>query len=89
VYAVVAAWGLKAPKIWFSELGYGKPIEVGDEIVRIPRDTWEQSHENIRFGFQIVFGGPETVMGEPVLEMLNKMADAVTVTVGRFEEFLF
>jgi len=88
VYAVLGAWGLKTPKIWFGELGFGKAIEVGDEICRIPQDTWERSHENIRFGFYTAFGRPEIVRGESVLETLNKVADAVAAVVSRFEEFL-
>ena len=88
VYAVLGAWGLKTPKIWFGELGFGKAIEVGDEICRIPQDTWERSHENIRFGFYTAFGRPEIVRGESVLETLNKMDDAVAAVVSRFEEFL-
>jgi hypothetical protein len=88
VYAVLGAWGLKTPKNWFAELGLGKPIEVGDEICRIPQDTWERSHENIRFGFYTAFGDPEIVRGESLLEALNRMADAVATVVSRFEEFL-
>ena len=88
VYAMLGAWGLKNPKIWFGDLGLGKPIQVGDEICRIPQGTWERSCDNIRFGFYAAFGGPEIVKGESVLEMLNKMSDMVTVTVEKFEPFL-
>jgi hypothetical protein len=88
VHATLGAWGLKTPQLWFDDLGFGKPIEVGDEICRIPQSTWEESHENIRFDFYSAFGGPGIVRGKSVLEMLNKMADVVTLTVGSFEEFL-
>jgi hypothetical protein len=67
------------------------PVEIASEVsafCRIPQDTWERSHENIRFGFYTAFGGPEIVKGESVLETLNKMADAVTGIMDRFEKFL-
>jgi hypothetical protein len=88
VHATLGAWGLKNPKIWLSDLGFGKPIEVGDEICRIPQYTWEESHKNIRFGFYCAFGGPGIVQGKSVLETLNKMADVATLIVGSFKEFL-
>jgi len=88
VYATLSSWGLKNPSIWFSELGFGTAVTTGDELCRIPADTWEKSHDNIDFGFYVAFGEPEILKGKSILETLNSMADLVESLLADFTPFL-
>jgi hypothetical protein len=71
-----------------GQLGLGKPVKVGDELARIPKDTWDKSHDNVQFGFFVAFGEPEIVEGKSVLETLQQMSDFVGSVVGMFEPYL-
>lgn len=87
VYGVPSRLGLKNPKIWLVDMGWRTAVKVGDELTNIPVSTYEQSRENIDFGFYIAFGEPEILKGKSVLETLDEMAVFVDNLIGNFEPF--
>jgi hypothetical protein len=88
VYGVPSAWGLKKPRVWFTNVGFGKEVEAGDELFNIPIDTYENANGNIDFGFYIAFAKPEIIKGKSVLETLTEMAVFVDKIVRNFEPFM-
>jgi hypothetical protein len=88
VNSVVSVWGLKRESIWLGSVGFGEKAETGDDLFYIPVDTYDKSHKNLKIGFEITFGKSEILAGEPVLIILQAMADVVDNIIRNFERFL-
>lgn len=58
------------------------PMEVGDEIFSHPLG---EGVKEMSFRFDVAFGEPGVIDGEPLLEALQKMINAVEQLVGSFE----
>jgi hypothetical protein len=61
------------------------PLKDGDEVyrVRAPAD-YPDKEEDPKFAFEIAFGEPEVVYGEPLLPTLNTIADSVEKVLEDF-----
>jgi hypothetical protein len=62
------------------------PLEAGDELFIDQSDA--EVDEKLQFAFDVAFGEPQVVEGEPLLETLKQMADVVGQLIPAFKPLL-
>jgi hypothetical protein len=86
---VASAWGLKDEKIWLGDIVFGYDPKPGDHLFNMPPDTYAAHKDNIELGFDITFGEPTIIAGQPVLETLKGMVEFVEdVLLPQFKPML-
>lgn len=63
------------------------PLKAGDELLRVKEPTAALSDKE-EFGFELAFGEPGVVEGEPLEETLEQMLKTVDETIHRLVPFL-
>lgn len=63
-------------------------LKDGAEVTRVAWKTGPQMHEYFNLTYEIAFGKPEVVEGEPVLPFLHQLTSLVEGIVGQFVPFL-
>lgn len=60
------------------------PLESGQEVYRYVAN-WDFSyHQHLRFAFDIVFGEPETIEGQPIVSTLKQLTELLDETLEFF-----
>lgn len=57
------------------------PLKTGDELTVVPKS---EVNEHMNFAFEIAFGEPEIVKGQPVIKTLGGMAESVRTIIKTF-----
>jgi hypothetical protein len=88
VACAINSWGLKKPRIWLGDLSNSFHIELGEELLNIPADTYAKNHDDIEFGVNVTFRDPDIARGRTVLETLQHLASFVDMIVTTVERRL-
>jgi hypothetical protein len=61
-----------------NSIGVHFPLKAGDELLRVPFD---EVNENMHFTFEVAFGEPEVIKGQPIVVTLYQAAGIIRDTI--------